>query len=71
LPRLRSVCVANPEQPFPHAYLAAAYGLKGETRRADAELAQARRLSVDDRYSSIARLNGASVFANTQVSDLA
>jgi len=45
---------ANPEQPFPHAYLAAAYGLKGEYTRAATELAQARELSSDDRYSSIA-----------------
>ena len=45
--------IANPEQPFPHPFLAAAYGLKGDTRRAVAELAQARRLNVDDRYSSI------------------
>jgi TolB-like protein len=47
---------ANPDQPFPHAYLASAYGLKDEIGRAAAELAQARRLASDDRYSSIARL---------------
>ena len=35
--------------------LAAAYGLANETERAAAELAEARRLSPDDRYSSIAR----------------
>ena len=35
--------------------LAAAYGLAGETERAAAELAEARRLSPDDRYSSIAQ----------------
>jgi hypothetical protein len=35
--------------------LAAAYGLAGETEPAAAELAEARRLSPDDRYSSIAR----------------
>ncbi len=39
----------------PHPYLVAAYALKGETERAAAELAEARRLSGDDRYSSIAR----------------
>jgi TolB-like protein/DNA-binding winged helix-turn-helix (wHTH) protein len=39
----------------PHAYLAAAYALKGETERAAAELAEARRLSGDGRYSSITR----------------
>jgi len=35
--------------------LAAAYGLAGETERAATELAEARRLSPDDRYSSIVR----------------
>jgi len=41
--------------PFVHAWLASAYALKGETERAAAELAEARGLSADDRYSSIAR----------------
>jgi hypothetical protein len=36
--------------------LASACALKGETERAAAEPAEARRLSPDDRYSSIARL---------------
>jgi TolB-like protein len=44
---------ANPGLPFLHAHLAAAYALKGETERAAAELAEARRLSRDTRYSSI------------------
>ena len=39
--------------------LAAAYALKGDTVRAAAELAEARRLSGDDRYSSIARWKAA------------
>jgi TolB-like protein/class 3 adenylate cyclase/Flp pilus assembly protein TadD len=39
-----------------HRDLAVAYALKGEIERAAAELAEARRLSFDDRYSSIARL---------------
>jgi adenylate cyclase len=49
---------ANPALPFVHAFLAATYALKGGdfTERAAAELAEARRLSSDDRYSSIARL---------------
>ena len=47
---------ANPEHALPHAYLASTYGLAGELRRAVVELAEARRLSGDDRYSSIARL---------------
>jgi TolB-like protein/class 3 adenylate cyclase len=47
---------ANPRQPYNHAFLASAYGLKGEPDRAAAELAEARRLFGDDRFSSIARL---------------
>ena len=38
---------ANPTRPFIHADLAAAYGLKGDGKRAAVELAEARRLSVD------------------------
>jgi len=38
------------------SYLAAAYALRGEGERAAAELAEARRLSPDNRYSSLARL---------------
>jgi len=47
---------AVPAHPAPHSYLAAAYALKGETEHAAAELAAARKLSGEDRYSSIARL---------------
>jgi hypothetical protein len=43
----------------PHAWLASAYALKGDTERAADELADARRLNIDDRYSSIARLKAA------------
>jgi TolB-like protein/class 3 adenylate cyclase/Flp pilus assembly protein TadD len=39
-----------------HRDLAAAYALRGEIERAAGELTEARRLSSDDRYSSIARL---------------
>jgi adenylate cyclase len=46
---------ANPARLPPHSFLASAYGLKGETERAAAELAEARRLVGDDRFSSIAR----------------
>jgi len=58
---------ANPDQAFPHAYLASAYGLKGETRRATSELAQARALASDDRYSSIARLRAVGPFGGPKI----
>jgi TolB-like protein/DNA-binding winged helix-turn-helix (wHTH) protein len=47
---------ANPVRIPPHASLAAAFGLEGEIERAAAELAEARRLVGDDRFSSVARL---------------
>jgi adenylate cyclase len=47
---------ANPGAQYNHAFLASAYALKGEPDRAAAELAEARRLFGDDRFSSIARL---------------
>jgi tetratricopeptide (TPR) repeat protein len=53
---------ANPEHPLPHAYLASTHALKGETEHAAAELALARRLSGDDRYTSITRLKTAGPF---------
>jgi len=46
---------ANPRLPGPHAWLAASYALRGDAERAAAELAQARQLSGDGRYSSVAR----------------
>jgi adenylate cyclase len=39
-----------------HVWLAAAYALKGDSEHAATELAEARRLAGNDRYSSIARL---------------
>jgi len=53
LERARS---AIPARPLIRARLAAAYALNGEAGRAAVELAEARRLSGDDRYSSLARL---------------
>jgi adenylate cyclase len=53
---------ANPGQPQFHASLAAAHALRGETDRAAAELAAARRLVADDRYSSIARFRALGYF---------
>jgi TolB-like protein/class 3 adenylate cyclase/cytochrome c-type biogenesis protein CcmH/NrfG len=47
---------ANPVHSAPHAYLASVYAIKGYNERASSELAEARRLANDDRYSSLARL---------------
>jgi len=47
---------AIPAHPATRAQLASAYALNGETERAAADLAEARRLSPDDRYSSMAGL---------------
>jgi adenylate cyclase len=47
---------ANPALPGPHAWLASAHALVGDSERAAAELADARQRSVTQRYSSIARL---------------
>ena len=53
---------ANQLHPLIPGHLAAAYGLKGDTERAAAELAAARRLSSDGRYSNIARLKASGYF---------
>jgi adenylate cyclase len=47
---------AMPAHSIGRSILASAYALVGETARAATELAEARRLSSDDRYSSLARL---------------
>jgi TolB-like protein len=47
---------AMPAVPSFHGRLAAAYALRGETERAAAELAEARRLGREGSYSSIARM---------------
>jgi TolB-like protein/Tfp pilus assembly protein PilF len=46
----------NPALSSVHGYLASTYALKGEMGRAAEELAEARRLNRDGRYTSIARL---------------
>jgi adenylate cyclase len=53
LEKARSVV---PTVPFLHSHLASAYALRGEPERAAAELAEARRLSGGDLFSSIAHL---------------
>jgi tetratricopeptide (TPR) repeat protein len=47
---------ATPAAAIFHSFLASGYALKGDIERAATELAAARRLVRDDRYSSIARL---------------
>jgi TolB-like protein/Flp pilus assembly protein TadD len=59
LEKARSV---SPTHPFIRGYLASAYGLRGEIERASSELAEARRLSADDRYWSLARLKALGYF---------
>jgi tetratricopeptide (TPR) repeat protein len=56
---------ANPELPHIRSHLASAYALRGETERAAAELAQARRLVGDDRFSSIACLTAVGYFGGS------
>jgi TolB-like protein len=61
---------ANAEHTLPHAYLASAYGLKGETGPATAELARVRKLASDDRYASIARLRAVGPFGAPKICNL-
>jgi hypothetical protein len=58
---------ANPQFPGVHAMLAAAYALNGEINRAAPELAEARRLSRDGRYSSMSRLKEVGYFGVPEV----
>ena len=58
---------ANPDHPLPHAYLASAYGLRGEIGPAAVELTQARNLASNDRYSSIARLRAVGPFGGPKI----
>jgi adenylate cyclase len=53
---------ANPRLAGPHAWLVSAYALKGDLARARTELAEAHRLSGDNRYHSIASHKAAQPF---------
>jgi len=52
------------------SFLASAYALKGDIKRAAGELAEARRLVGDDRYSSIARLRAVDSWGVSQIRSL-
>jgi hypothetical protein len=52
----------TPEHPTIRGDLASVYALSGDNERAAVELGEARRLSLDNRYSSIARLKAARNF---------
>jgi len=54
---LEKARTASPGLPYIHSRLASAHALNGETARAAAELAEARRLSGDHYYTSIAHLS--------------
>ena len=58
---------ANPALPIVHLYLASAYALKDESERAAAELAEARRLGGEDRFSSITRTKAVGYFGVPKV----
>jgi adenylate cyclase len=58
----QKACGANAELPYAHSHLASAYALRGETERAAIELLEARRLSLDGRYSSVARLQATAYY---------
>ena len=62
---------ANAGLPFVHRFLAAAYALKGETERAGAELSEARRLSGQGSYSTLAQLRARSNYEAPSVRALA
>jgi TolB-like protein/class 3 adenylate cyclase/Tfp pilus assembly protein PilF len=61
---------ANPEYSSPHIYLASACALIGRTERAAAELAEARILVRDGRFSSIAHLKTSEYFGVQKVREL-
>jgi hypothetical protein len=59
-----------PGHPLVHAYLASAYALKGAIEHAAVELAEARKHSGDDRYSSLAGLIALGYWGVSEVREL-
>jgi len=72
IPWLEKARLANPVSPGFHAWLASAYALKGDPERAASELAEARGLSADGRFASIARVKAApgEIFKAAKIRDL-
>jgi TolB-like protein len=70
IPWLEKARGAVPEIPFVHALLASAHGLTGDIDRATVELAKARRLSADNRWSSIAHWEAVAYFGVPKVRTL-
>jgi TolB-like protein/Tfp pilus assembly protein PilF len=64
-------CNATPAHPEFRTFLASVHALNGNSKRAAAELAEARRLVGDDRYSSIAHFRAVSFWGSPAVRDLA
>ncbi|MBV9016074.1 MAG: hypothetical protein JO058_10515, partial [Alphaproteobacteria bacterium] len=59
----------NARLPFVHAWLAAAYGLKGDNERAHAELAEAEQLN--EGYGTLATVKKSPWFAKPEIRALA
>jgi adenylate cyclase len=70
IPWLEKARNANPGHPHSYAWLASARAIKGEIEQAGAELAEARKLTSDDRYSSITRLKILGSFADLEIRTL-
>ena len=68
-PRARFRITSNTRLPFVHAWLAAAYALKGQQERARAELADAQQLN--EGYGNLATVRKSPWFAKPEVRALA
>jgi TolB-like protein len=62
---------SNPLLAGPRGWLASAYALKGDQERAAIELAEARRLSGDSRFTSIARFKSVQSYGSAKTQALA
>ena len=67
---LEKARAAAPGLPWVHLRLASAYGLKGETERAAAEIAEAQRMNGHGRDLTIAHLKAPGFSSGTKISAL-